>query len=54
MISKLIFDHYPLQTKNLPRDWTVGSIGQIATFVASGFPYGQHNQDRKGVRTFAR
>src|SRR5262245_30594882 len=49
MSEKLVFDHYPLPTRTVPRGWAVVSIDQIAKVVASGFPSGQHNQEGRGV-----
>jgi type I restriction enzyme S subunit len=47
--SGLVFDHYPFNSNGRPHGWETVSVGQIARLVASGFPSGEHNQDKKGV-----
>ena len=49
MSEQLVFDHYPLSKEPLVTGWTVASIGEISRLVASGFPSGQHNQEKRGV-----
>ena len=49
MSEQLVFDHYPLDKEPLAAGWTVASIGEISRLVASGFPSGQHNQEKRGV-----
>jgi type I restriction enzyme S subunit len=47
--SQLVYDHYPLALRDLPRGWEVASIEQVAVDVGSGFPSGAHNQEGRGV-----
>lgn len=49
MSSHLVYDHYPLDNDTLPTGWNYVGIGDIAKHVASGFPSGKHNQDKRGV-----
>lgn len=49
MSSQFVYDHYPLPTADVSHGWATVSIGQVARVIASGFPTGEHNQDRRGV-----
>lgn len=49
MSQELVFDHYPLPRADHPQGWTLVTVGEIARLVASGFPTGEHNQERRGI-----